>query len=362
MSTQSGQHLHPKRKRFYTVQSTAVTVLAVLGVLYTLYFARSLLLPVAVALMLHLLFSPLISWARRHGIHSTISAVLIIGLLLSALFGAGAALVDPASEWLKQAPTNVRQLAREFEQVKQPLEGIKELSEEVTEITEIDSGKPKPPSVKINDPTALDRVMQNMPEFATSLAIMFLTAFFLMAGGDAQSRRILAFGRSWKAKRRIIRVTREIQAEVSRHLRTVTLINIGLGVAVALALWQIDVPNPPLWGTMVAVLNFAPYVGAIVSTVILTVVGISTFGDLGDALTVPGLFLLLNATEFALITPLLLGRSLSLNPLVVFLAVIAWGWMWGIAGALIAVPLVSTAKVILSHAERTRPLARLLES
>jgi predicted PurR-regulated permease PerM len=196
----------------------------------------------------------------------------------------------------------------------------------------------------------------------TSLAVTFLTAFFLLAGGEEQSRRILTFGKSWAAKKRIIRVSREIQKEVSRHLRTVTLINICLGVAVGLVLWQLEIPNPGLWGTMVAILNFAPYVGAIVSTIVLATVGATTFANLTDALLVPGTFLLLTALEGALITPLILGRRLSLSPLTVFLSVVALGWLWGVVGALIAVPLVSSLKVILAHSNSARPLANMMES
>lgn len=344
------------------LSSAAASTVAVLAVLFTLYIARPLLLPIAIALLLNLLFAPLVRRLSRLGLPDSLGAAFVVGLLIAAFIAAGASLMDPARDWLEHAPTSVRELSREFEQVKQPLEGIKKLSEEVTEMTEIKTDKPKPPAVEIDAPNALDKVMNAIPAFAAGLAVTLLTTFFLLAGGDRRARRLLAFGRTWSVKRSMILIMREIQSEISRHLRTVTLINVALGAAVGFVMWLIDVPNPALWGTMVALLNFAPYLGAIVGAVVLTVVGAATFDGLWHALVVPGSFLLLTAVEGAVITPLVLGRRLSLNPLVVFLSVIFWGWIWGIAGALIAVPLVSTLKVILTHTPRTKAVAYMLGS
>ena len=204
--------------------------------------------------------------------------------------------------------------------------------------------------------------MQSAPGFVGGLLFTFLTAFFLIASGDRVAKKVLTFGKTWPAKRAIIKVSRGIQQELSDYLRTVTLINATLGLAVGVCLWLMDVPNPELWGTLVAINNFAPYVGAITSAVVLSVVGIVTFDTLVDAAMVPGVFILLTSLEGMVLTPLILGRRMSLNPLVVFLSVFFWGWLWGVPGALIAVPLMSSLKVVLSHIDSTRPIAALLEN
>jgi predicted PurR-regulated permease PerM len=344
------------------LRSVALTMLTLLAVLYTLYFARAVLMPFTVALLLYLLLSPLVHRLKRWHIPASLSAATLLVALVVGLASATYFLLDPAKEWLREAPTNLRQLAREIDHVKAPLEEIKEFGEEVGQMTELDSKQPKPQKVEIKELTALDRVMKSVPTVLASVLVILFTAFFMLASGDRLAHKTLTFGRSWQAKRKIIKASREIQGELSRHLLTITLINAILGMTVGLIMWALDVPNPELWGTMVAVLNFAPYVGAVVSAMVLTLVGISTFPTLSEALMVPGAFLLVTSLEGALFTPLVLGQRLSLSPLVVFLSVIMWGWVWGVAGALIAVPLMSSAKVLMSHVEATKPLARMMEA
>jgi predicted PurR-regulated permease PerM len=198
-----------------------------------------------------------------------------------------------------------------------------------------------------------------VPGFLLSLCVSLTMTFSLLAAGDHGTRRLVAFGRTRDAKRRFIKATREIHVEVSRHLRTITLINIVLGAVVGLVLWLLDIPNPELWGTMVAILNFAPYVGAVVSTLVLALVSVMTNTSLADAMLVPLAFIALTSLEGMVITPLVLGQRLSLSPLAVFVSVIVWGWLWGPVGALMAVPLMSGIGVILSHTPGGRPYAAL---
>lgn len=343
------------------VIAVAVSVLAVLAVLYTLHAARVVFIPFAIAMLMHLLLSPLVRKLGKMGIPCALSSGAILLALLAGLVFAGNSLIDPAREWLSGAPTSLRQLALEFEDVKRPFEEVKELGEEVGEITKLDSKNKETPEVQIKESNGLDRFVEQIPQFVASLTVTFLLAFFLMSSGDRLAQRVVGFGKSWRAKSRIIRVCRGMQDGVSRHLRTITLINVGLGLAVGVVLYFLDVPNPELWGTMVALFNFAPYVGAIVSAVVLTVVGVTAADNMAAALLVPGAFVLLTTLEGAVITPLVLGRRLNLSPLVVFLSVVFWGWLWGIPGALIAVPIVSSAQVVLANLQSTRPLARLME-
>lgn len=353
--------LSPGGEQAVRIGPIAVTVMAVLAIVYTLHVASVVLIPFAVAMLLHLLFSPLVRRLRKVGVPSVISSAAILVALLVGLFLAGNALIEPAREWLKVAPTSLRQLSLEFDDIKRPFQEVKQLGEEVEQITKLESEGSKPPEVEIKVENGLDRFVENIPEFLASVAITFLTAFFLMSSGDQLGHKVVGFGKSWRAKSRIIRVCRGMQYGVSRHLRTITLINLSLGLVTGVALHLMGVPNPELWGAMVALFNYAPYAGAIASTLVLTVVGVTSGETLAEALMVPGVFVVFTSLEGAVITPMVLGRYLNLSPLVVFLSVVFWGWLWGIPGALIGVPIVSSIQVLLAHLPPTRPLAQLME-
>jgi predicted PurR-regulated permease PerM len=169
---------------------------------------------------------------------------------------------------------------------------------------------------------------------------------------DLDASLLVQLGSTQDSRRRISMMLRDVRKEVSTYLNTVTMINIALGIAVGLAMWWLGVPDPALWGVMVALFNFAPYIGAAASAFVLTVVGATAFDTLGQALLVPALFLVLTVIEGSVVTPIILGRRVSLNSLLVFLSVVFWGWIWGPAGALMAVPVTSSLSVFRTHFKR----------
>jgi predicted PurR-regulated permease PerM len=155
-------------------------------------------------------------------------------------------------------------------------------------------------------------------------------------------------------------MAQDIQNEISRFLSSIMLINIVLGAVSAMVFWMLDVPNYLLWGSAVTVANFVPYVGAAVMFVVLTTVGLISFETLAEAAIVPLSFLALTIIEGQLVTPILVGRRLDLSPLVIFVAVVFWSYLWGLVGALVAVPIVASTKIVLGHIPSLRPVARLL--
>jgi predicted PurR-regulated permease PerM len=167
-------------------------------------------------------------------------------------------------------------------------------------------------------------------------------------------------GRDFAERRRLIMIGRDIQSEISRFISMITLINACLGALSAAAFWWLGVPNALLWGSAIAIANFVPYIGAAIMLVVLAAVGLISFDTLAEALLVPGSFLVLTVLEGQLLTPILVGRRLDLSPLVIFLAVIFWSYMWGLVGALVAVPIIASTKIALWHIPTLRPIARLL--
>lgn len=328
-----------------------------LAVVYTLYFAASLLIPIAIAIFISITCSPVVRYLARWNVPQALSAAIIVAAIMSVTTLSVLALAGPAEKWLNDAPKAIRGLHVDILPAKGPMADFQELADEVNELKAVDAPK-KTPSVVIEGPGMVDNVVGSLPSMLASVGIVIFLSFFLLASGDSILRKITRCGRSWSERRRIVAIARRVQSDMSRYLAAVTLINVFLGAAVALTMHVLGMPNPLLWGAMAAILNFAPYIGSLVSAAVLTLVALTTFPDIASALAVPGAFLVLTILEGQVITPAVLGRRMSLSPAIVFVSVIAWGWLWGITGALIAVPLTTSLKVVCDHS----PLLQLLGS
>ncbi len=326
----------------------ALNGLFFLAMIYTLYLAADLFIPIAFAIFLTLVMSPMVERLARWHIPRSLSAGILVSALFSVLATAVLILDEPAEKWVQDAPRNIRQLQRQLLPAKGRLANIQELAEEVDELKSVEQKK-KPQPVVVKGPGFMEGVLVNLPSILAGTAVVIFLTYFLLAAGDSLLRRLTSCGRTWRERRCIVSIARHIQSDVSRYLATVAVINICLGAATALSMYLVGVPNPLLWGVMVAVLNFAPYIGAFVSTLVLCLVGFVTFKTLSQGLIVPGVFLALTILEGQLITPSVLGRRMALSPAIIFLAVIVWGWIWGVAGALMAVPIVISVKAVVEH-------------
>jgi predicted PurR-regulated permease PerM len=326
----------------------AVFGLFFIAIALCLYLAADMLSPIAFAVLLSLLTSPLVRVLSRLGVPKALAALAIVMAMVGTLVLIVTLLAEPAGRWLEEAPRTVRELKQEMFSGKNQLDGIQELAEEVEGLAVPDAPGDAQPVV-VQGPSVAENLLIGLPAVATFAGIVMFLTYFLLASGDTLLRRLTRCGRTWSERRRIVAIARQIQKDQSRYLATVTIINVALGSITGLAMYWLDVPNPFLWGTMVALFNFAPYVGAVVSASVLTVVGLSTFDTLGDSLAPAAVFLCLTILEGQLITPTILGQRLALSPIFVFLSVIVWGWLWGVTGALMAVPIVTSLKVICDH-------------
>lgn len=338
-----------------------LTGLFALACLYTLYFAAPVLIPIAIAAFLNILLSPIVRRAHRAGMSRALAAGLVIVMIVGLTGLVGGSLAGPAEEWLRDAPRTVRQMQRRTLNPNGALADIQALAEEVDGLSAVDKRK-SATEVVVREDGVLVGVVDGLPSFFGSAAIVLFLTYFLLSSGDDLLRRITLCGRSWAERRRIVTIARHIQSDLSRYLATVTMINAGLGSAVAAAMYALDVPNPILWGAMVALFNFAPYVGALASGAVLTIVGFTSFSTLSDALLVPAAFAVLTILEGQLVTPTILGARMALSPTIVFVSVIVWGWLWGAAGALMAVPIVTTIKVVCLYFPPVRYLGTFLRN
>ena len=184
--------------------------------------------------------------------------------------------------------------------------------------------------------------------------------YFLLAAGDLFLQKLIKVLPQFRDKKKAVRIARETEDSISTYLFTVAILNVGEGVVLAAVLWLLDMPNPLLWGALAAVLEFIPYLGAFIMVAILTLVALTTFDGIGYALLVPASFLLLNLIQSNVISPLMLGRRLALNPVAIFVGLAFWWWIWGLPGAFIAVPLIAAFKIFCDHIETLAPIGEFL--
>jgi predicted PurR-regulated permease PerM len=343
--------------------SAALTGLFVLALGCTFYFAAGLLIPITISVLLSILFFPVVRNLARAGVPRALSSALIVTAVVLLVGLAISTLAGPAQEWLREAPQSLRQLKREMLHANENLEDIKALAKQVQDLTDVEDEVD--PAALTGGGAGTGRVrtfLGNLPLLiGTAIVMMFLT-FFMLVSGDTLLRKATRCGRTFTERRQIVTIARRFQSELSHYLATVTIINILLGCVTGLVLFVLEVPNPAMWGTMVGLFNFAPYLGAVVSTLVLTVVGLMNFPSFGEAMLVPGSFVVLTTLEGQLITPAIIGRNMSINPLMVLLSVIVWGWLWGIAGALMAVPLLASFRAVCEHWPPLRQVGEFLSN
>lgn len=337
------------------VGTWALPGLLLLAVLTVLYLARDLILPIVAALILSLVFLPLVRGLRKMFIPTPLGAGLVVLALLAGLVGGIYNLAEPASEWLDKAPKSLREIDSKLRSVTGSVSSVANATAQVQDITEkLTSGgevKKKPREVIVREPKIAGAFFYSARNFTVSIISTLVLLYFLLASGDLFLRKTIAVTPKFSDKKRAVDIANQVEVAVSRYLFTVAMINLCLGCAVALAMYFLGVPNPILWGVMVAALNFIPYIGDIISFSVLTIVGLLTFDQLWQSLMVPGVFYLLTALEGYLITPLIVSRRLSLNPVVIILSVLIWGWMWGVPGALLAVPILVALKTVCDRVE-----------
>lgn len=324
-----------------------------------LYVARDFFVPITLAFLLALLLSPIVRAGQRHGITHGISAVTLVGLVGIGLFAGLLAISAPAARWIEQTPQIIQQLEFRLQDLRGSVEAVSRASERVEDAA--DTGTPQA-EVVVKPQSLLSRIVDNVTVFlATTLLSLLLTAFIL-ASSDVFYRRVVELSPTFSAKRHALTVIHDIEHEVSRYLLTITAINIALGVAIGLAMWGVGLPTPYLWGLAGALLNFMPYFGMLAGALLVGAVALVTFDAILYAMLAPLLYLLLSSIEGGVVTPVILGRRLAINTVPILLAIAFWGWLWGVVGVFIAVPVLVVTKVVCDHVPALAPLGILLSA
>jgi len=347
-------------RRPFDIKSFALNGLFVLAVFYTMYFMRAMLLPLVLALLLSYLLVPVVRLLDRIRIRPLFGAALILLALIGGIGYGVSRLSEPAAGWIEKAPYSLQQLKQKLLPLKKPMEKVAQASGEIDKLTEPDGPQAKPQTVVVKRSPVSEMFFIQGPEFVASTVVMLILLYFLMAYDGVFLTKIIRITPRLGDKKRAVSIMREIETQISRYLLTITAINIGLGIAVGTTVHFLGLRNPIMWGVMVAALNFVPYLGALTGIICMTLGAVLSFDNLGYALVFPASYMLIAVLEGNFITPMVVGKSLTLNPVIILIALAFWGWMWGISGMILAVPILATFKIFCDHIEPMAPIAEFM--
>jgi predicted PurR-regulated permease PerM len=341
------------------IRSIALSGLFLLAVFGTLYVARSVFMPIVLALLLSFLLAPLVSGLARLHLPTPLGAALVL-LAILAVVGYGAYwLSGPAAGWIEQIPQSLERLETKVQTMK---ESVAEISQATQQVETLAKGAPEQgtPVVEIKRPPLIGTLFSQTLEAGAAIVVTIILLYFLLASGNLFLQKLVRVLPRFKDKRTAVTIVHQVEKDVSLYLLTMTMTNAGLGIAVGMAMYGLGMPNPILWGVMVGCFNFIPYLGDIASTIVLTLVASVTFDQLGYILLVPVVFIVLTSLEGMIVTPIVVGKRLSLNPVGIFIWLLLWGWLWGIPGALLAVPLLAVIKIICDNIAPLAPIGEFL--
>lgn len=358
----------------------ALGTLAVLAVLYTLYFAAAIILPFVLAIVLFLLLSPLMRiLSNRLRLPRTLSALLLILLLFGVIAGLGAAISVPASGWIAKAPDSLPMLEKKLGFLRAPIHFAQHGMQQLTELMQrtgtepaADQPAPEPAPAPSASPQpggapglAALRTVGGTVLMTTRAALgqvftVLLLLFFLLSSGDTLLRRLVEVLPTWEDKRRAVEIATEIESNVAGYLATITVMNLLVGLLAGTAMWLLGMPDPLLFGTFAFLLNYVPIIGPMVGIVCFFFVGLFSFDNPLSALAPAGIYLGIHILEGETITPMLLARRLTLNPVLVIASLLFWDWLWGVPGALLSVPLLAVAKIVCDNLPGLHPLGHML--
>ncbi len=319
-----------------------------------LYFASTVLIPLAAALLVGFALAPLQRSLVRKGVPAPLMAALALVALVSVAALAVVAFSTPALQWIDRAPSVSSQVRDKFRPVIDSFASLEKASNEVARIATIEK-KPRTTFAPAATPV-MGRLLTGIQHIGVSLFMMLVLLYFLLAAGDMFKEKTVRLMPTFRDKRAVVSIISTIEREVSSYLLTITAINVAMGAVVGAGLYLLGLENALFWAMVVAVLNFIPYIGAVVGIALTTAAALMQFPDAEQTLLVPLVYFVSHVLEGSFITPSLLGRRFTINPIIMFFSVVIWTWLWGIPGALMAVPMTVVMNVIFSHIPSLNPL------
>jgi predicted PurR-regulated permease PerM len=340
--------------------------LIVLSVIAFLYFARPIVLPVVLACVLAMTLKPLIRWLSCCRIPPALSAAVVMAVLMTGVAVGFMQIGRPALTWINEAPNHMTDLRQRVQRLFPRVARFSEAVAAVNDLGATDQEKAaeqkKAPSLEIKDSRNASALVHWTGSFLVGVGETLVLLYLLLASGDMFLQKLVHVMPTLSDKKRAVEISHELQQNISNYLFSVSLINIGLGIVVSTGLYFMGLPNAIMWGMLVAVLNFVPYFGPIAGIILLGSVGLLTFDTLWKGLMPPAWYLLLHFLEANFITPILLGRRFTLNPVVIFVFLIFCTWLWGVPGALLSVPILVAIKIVCDRVPSLSAVSELVTS
>ncbi len=324
-----------------------------------LHLASEIAMPVALAFVLKLVLQPVMRLLERLRLPRSLAALLIIVGLAGTMAGFGTALSGPAAAWVERLPSSMPILQKRLGSITDSLGEAKHLMTQAEALTAGNERQPMPVAIQGN--RLSDKMFIGTKAFIGGLFTTLLLLFFLLAAGDTFLRRLVEILPRFKDKRQAVELSLQIEQTISTYLLTITFMNILVGVATGLMMFMLGVSDPFLWGAIAFLLNYIPILGALMSAAIFLLAGLLSADSLSAAALPPLLYLIIHATESSIITPMLIARRFTLNPVLVTLSLIFWYWMWGFAGAILAMPMLAIAKIICDRVPKLAALGHFME-
>jgi predicted PurR-regulated permease PerM len=330
--------------------------LFILALLAAAYVASDIVLPLVFAIVLKLLLQPASRMLERLHLPRILAALLLILALFGTIVGLGTAISGPAGTWAAKLPEGSPRLQERLSFMREPIDTLQRFFHQVEDFGQ--TGPSPNAAASARGPTLLTTLLTKLftgtRNFASGFFTIVLFLFFLLMSGDIFLHRLVEIMPRFSSKRQVVEISQQIESDISAYLVTITIMNAAVGIAMALAMWLTGVGDPILWGTVAFLLNYVPILGTALGLLIFLLAGLLTIDTLWLALLPAGLYLGFHVIEGETLTPMLLARRFTLNPVLVIISLLFWFWMWGIPGMILSVPMLAIAKII---CDRVRPLA-----
>ncbi len=327
--------------------------LFLLASLAVMYLASEVILPIVLALVLKLLLQPVVRFGERFHIPRAVGSLIAIVLLVGVFAGLGTILSGPAADWLRNAPATWEKLQSQYAWVKEPVQHVQSLMDR--------AGLEPSGGPGINPRAIASSIASGAGNFASHLLETLLILFYLLVFGETFMRRLVEVLPSFKDKKQAVGISTAIEHDISIYLLTVTVINAVVGAAVAGETWLFGLPGWPLWGVVAFCLNYIPILGPLAGVVLFAVIGLAALGASWLSLLPAAAYLGIHILEGEIITPMILARRFTINPIAVMVGLVFWYWMWGVEGAVLAVPLLAITKIMCDRLRPLRAFGHLLE-
>ena len=341
--------LEAKRVRLLASLNLLGGIGLVIALPFALRAGAEFFLPVTAALVVAIALVPLLEWFERRGVGPRIAAGLCVIIFLAMAAFAIASIVMPAIDWVAMVPERIDRVRETLAPLLDLYKNLEQFIDKT--VSQIASSTERGSEVRIATPNSmLGIITASAPHAAIQLFFALLVIYFFLSGWTSMRRRTIKSRGSFEGAMTTARVIQEVVEATSTYIGTITVINVTLGALTALILWGLGMPSPLMWGGIVAVLNYIPYLGPVAAALLLFVGGLMSFPDAWSALLPPAIFLAMHAVEANAITPMIVGKKIEVNPLLILVALSFWAWVWGTTGALLAVPLLIIIKTVFAAA------------